>query len=131
MYVSVGTQSAMYKVVLSTSLDWLAAEQQCELDGTHLWIPDSALEKTEVLALAPGENLWTGVTDRISLGQFVRVTGGMQTYLPWEPGEPDIDVLQRCIQIDSQMGLFGDHECPDQREYICECDGVAVVAGTY
>lgn len=131
MYLSVPNQTSKYRVVLSSGREWLTAEQACEADGAHLWIPDSSNEKSDVLALAPGENLWTGITDRIALGQFVRVTGGAQTYLPWEPTEPDIDTLQRCIQIDSQLGLFGDHECVDLREYICECDGAPVVAGTY
>ncbi len=131
MYVSAANQSSKYKIVLATSVMWLTAEQACEQDGTHLWIPDSAAEKSAVLALAPGENLWTGVTDRVALGQWVRVTGGMQTYLPWEPGEPDIDNQQLCIQVDSQLGLFGDHECFDTREYICECDGAAAMPSTY
>ena len=129
-YLMVAGLTSRYRV-FGTSVDWLTAEQRCEQDGTHLWVPDSLMEKTAVIALIPSNNLWTGVTDRVSLGQWLRVTGGLQTYLPWEPGEPDLDSLQRCVQIDSQMGLFGDHECFDPREYVCECDGAAVDPTTY
>lgn len=128
-YNAVAGQTSLYRAVSSTS-DWLAAEQACEADGAHLAVIDTAAEKASLVALLPGQNAWTGVTDRKVVGQWLKVTGGTATYLPWDVSEPDAANLE-CVQLDGVTTLFGDQGCSSGRRYICECDGAAALASTY
>jgi len=128
-YVTVVGESSKYRAVNNSS-GWLAAEQACEADGTHLWIPDTAAEMAMLVALLPGQNLWTGITDRRTVGQWLRVTGGTQMYLPWETGEPDAQQPE-CLRMDGLTTQLGDQDCTSGGRYICECDGAAADPTTY
>ena len=128
-YVTVVSESSKYRAVNATS-DWLGAEQDCETDGTHLWIPDSANEGAQMVVLVPAQNLWVGVTDRKVLAQWLRVTGGIQTYLPWGNNEPSAAALE-CVVFDGNTTQLGDQGCNSGHRYVCECDGAAAVASTY
>lgn len=128
-YITVAGQTSRYRAV-NNSLGWLAAEMACEADGTHLWIPDTAAEKSMIVALLPGQNVWTGITDRRTVGQWLRVTGGAQTYLPWENGEPDIQQPE-CVRLDSLTTQLGDQDCGSGGRYVCECDGAPAMPSAY
>jgi hypothetical protein len=128
-YVSVPGESSRYRAINNSS-EWLLAEQACEADGTHLWIPDSANEKSQMVALLPAQNIWTGVTDRKVIGEWLRVTGGVATYLPWNVSEPDATDLE-CVYLDGLTNLLSDQGCLSGRRYICECDGAAAMPSTY
>ena len=128
-YNLVAGETSKYKAI-NNSTAWLAAEQACEAEGTHLWIPDTAAEKAQMIALLPGQNIWVGVTDRKVIGQWLRVTGGTATYLPWETGEPDLAALE-CTFVDSLTTQLADQDCGSGRRYVCECDGAVAMPSTY
>lgn len=128
-YNSVVNETSRYKV-LSGAADWLVAEQACEMDGTHLDVLDSANEKAMMISLMPVTNIWTGVTDRKVLGQWLKVTGGVASYLPWANSEPDLGGLE-CVQIEDVTTNLRDQSCSSGRVGICECDGLPAMPSTY
>jgi hypothetical protein len=128
-YVMLGTQSSRY-LAIDNSVVWLTAEQMCEADGAHLVIIDDATEQSLVFQTLPAQNIWLGVTDRVAIGSFRKVTGGAATFLPWDGGEPDVAAAE-CVYMDSLTSRFADQDCASGRRAVCECDGAAADATSY
>lgn len=128
-YVTLGTLPSRY-LPIDNSLTWLVAEQACEADGHHLVIIDDATELSRVAASLAGQNIWTGVTDRKTIGTFLEVTGGAASYLPWDTSEPDATALE-CTFLDGLSLKLADQDCTSGRRAVCECDGNAVDPATY
>lgn len=128
-YLPLAGETSMYKAITTTDA-WLAAEQACETDGTHLVVIDTASELAMMVALIPVQNLWVGVTDRKVIGQWLKVTGGVAAYLPWDTAEPDAANLE-CVQLSGVTTKLGDQGCSSGRRYVCECDGAPAMPSTY
>ena len=129
-YVRVGPLASGYRFVTQPAT-WLAAEQDCENDGgsTHLVIVDANQENDRMERdVAGATRFWMGITDRITEGAYKTVTNQTQTYLPWKDNEPD-GTDEDCLY--NEETDFFDDDCNQVRAYICECDGVAPVAGSY
>ena len=129
-YNPVDNETSKYKVLPGGTSVWLVSEQACETDGTHLVVLDSANEKAMMIALVPVTNIWTGVTDRRVLGDWLKVTGGVAAYLPWANSEPDLGGLE-CVQIEDITTNLRDQSCSSGRAGICECDGLPAMPSTY
>jgi hypothetical protein len=121
-YVTLGVGSSVYRLE-TNSVTWLSAEQSCEADGQHLVIVDDVTELDAVAAAIPGENIWVGVTDRKTIGTWLKVTGGAATYLPWDSSEPDLADFE-CVYLDAVTLKFVDQGCTSGRRAVCECDTV-------
>jgi hypothetical protein len=119
-YIALDASASRYRL-LGSSMGWLSAEQACEADGTHLVIVDDAAELSLVAAAIPSQNIWIGVTDRKTVGTFLKVTGGTASYLPWDASEPDAAGLE-CVFIDSLSLKLADQDCGSGRRAACECD---------
>ena len=128
-YLPLAGETSKYRAVTSTDA-WLAAEQACETEGTHLVILDTAAELAMMVALIPSQNLWVGVTERKVIGQWLKVTGGVASYLPWDTSEPDAANAE-CVQLDGVTTKLGDQGCNSGRRYVCECDGAPAMPSTY
>ena len=129
-YNPVVNETSRYLVVPGGTMDWLLAEQTCESQGTHLLVLDSANEKAMMIALLPITSLWTGVTDRKVVGQWLKVTGGVASYLPWANSEPD-GTDPECVQLEDVGTNLRDQDCGSGRRVICECDGLPAMPSTY
>jgi hypothetical protein len=118
-----GEPGSQYRFVTSTT-DWLSAEMDCEHDGrAHLAVLDNDGERDAVRGQIGGDP-WVGVTDRVSEGTYFKVTTGVATYLPWDPGEPNnYGGNEDCLEL--KGGGFNDETCDEANTYICECDGLA------
>jgi hypothetical protein len=125
-YVSSGQGVSRYRFVTAQT-SWLAAEQACEADGTHLVVIDSMEERDAVRAMTVA-NIWVGTTDIKLEGIFVHVTGAIADYKPWAGGEPGI--TEDCVE-QRQNGEWNDHGCNNNHDYVCECDGLAVDPDSY
>lgn len=128
-YVQLDMGPSRYRA-LDNSMTWLTSEQMCEADGNHLVIPDTGPELMIVASYLATQNIWTGVTDRKTIGTFLKVTGGPATYLPWDSGEPDATALE-CAYIDALTITLADQDCTSGRRGVCECDGAAADPATY
>jgi hypothetical protein len=129
-YVGVDGLSSLYRLVTSAD-DWLAAELDCENDGTatgggtHLLVLDDA---AELAALDPriAPAVWIGMVDRVDEGTLVLVTGPGAVFRPFRPGEPNdggpLGFSEDCVELNGSE--LNDEGCATNRQYACECDGV-------
>lgn len=105
--------------------DWAAQETACQLTTAqaHLAVPDDLAELTALDTLIGGTNrYWIGVSDSAAETQFVRVTGGNQTFLPWIMGAPDdAGPGEDCVEAIPATHEFNDERCNTSRPAICEC----------
>jgi hypothetical protein len=114
-------------------LDWGTAEGACADDGvgTHLAVIRDAAELARVAPIVAGNSVWLGVSDRVTEGEFLAVSGGPVTFLPWAPGEPNDDGLfgEDCVEL--KDGIYNDHGCGSLEYYLCECDGAGEDTGAF
>jgi len=130
-YVSAGEQSSRYRYIMTTST-WTAAEATCEGDGAgiHLAVFDDGIELAALRSVVGDTDVWTGVTDRITEGSYLSVTGLPAPFLPWSNGEPT-GAAEDCVSVEVDDGVAGDADCALLRRPLCECDGIAIVPGSY
>jgi len=127
-YVTIPGAPSRYRVG-TIIRNWLDAEKDCEHDGfAHLAILDSDSERDAVRGAVQGER-WLGVTDIVKEDEFLKVTGGAATYLPWLGGEPNNQFNEDCVEL--KAGGFNDEGCGALQGYVCECDGLPSIEGTY
>jgi hypothetical protein len=113
-YVVVAGLTSTYRKV-NLDVSWDAARTDCEADGAHLTIPDNA---TETDNDAIGD--WVGLTDAAQEGTWRTIQGGVATFLPWQPGQPDGGASENCARLEDE--LLEDRACTDTRDYSCECE---------
>jgi hypothetical protein len=118
-----GEPGSQYRFA-TTSTDWMSAEMDCEHDGrAHLVVLDNDGERDAVRGKFTGD-AWTGATDLVSQFTWFKVTTGVDTYLPWDSGEPNNQGgNERCLEL--KGGGFNDESCDEGNVYVCECDGLA------
>jgi hypothetical protein len=101
-----------------------AAEQaaECNRDGTHLIVLDSAVEVAAMQLYAPTRNGYytVGLSDTAAEGTWVTAKMSAATYLPWALGQPDGGDQQDCVV--TSAGLLYDYYCTVQWPSVCECD---------
>lgn len=111
--------------VITAGTNWAAQEAACQLTTVqaHLAVPDDLVELTALDTLIGGANrYWIGVSDTATENTFVRVTGGNQTFLPWESGAPDdAGPGEDCVEAIPATHEFNDERCNTSRPAICEC----------
>jgi Lectin C-type domain len=105
---------------------WAQQEAACNLTApasAHLAVPDDIGELTALDTLAGGTNrYWIGVSDSATENTFVRVTGGNQTFLPWDPPAPDdAGPGEDCVEAIPATHEFNDERCNTDRPAVCEC----------
>jgi len=119
-----------------TNSMWLAAEGDCESDGGHLLVPETAEENAYLATVAAGTNegfTWVGASDHLREGTFLAVDGrGVAPFSHW-PGdlEPNnFDRREDCVQVD-YAGYWNDCACDYFLAYVCECDFVLPATPSY
>jgi len=115
--------TSTYRADDAGALDWAVAEATCEAEGAHLVVVDDAAEHAEVRARATGV-VWIGLSDRITEGTFLHVTGAALAYHGW-PGAPQSNTGEDCVEL-LLDGPYEDTACVQNvpNAYVCECDGV-------
>lgn len=73
--------------------------------------------------------LWIGISDRISEGTFVNVTGGAPGYTNWA-GSPPTNAAEDCGSVLAPP-FWEAQDCAVVFASVCECDGATAVPGTY
>lgn len=125
--------SARYRAVLQAA-PWPAAQEDCADDGvgTHLVVIGSAIERSGVGALI-GDDLWIGLSDRVTEGTFRWVTGVASPFTAWAAGQPDGGAGGDDCAEQKHMMMAGWHDqpCEEPLPYVCECDGVAPDPAAY
>lgn len=101
---------------------WLDAEEECEADGpgAHLAVIDDAEEAQRFTEGMVEQDSWIGISDRITEGTFITVTGAA-AFTAWDEGEPSVD--GDCVEIQPN-GLMYVVDCGVEEDYVCEYDAV-------
>ena len=127
-YSPAASSASCYRVVLAPA-DWISAEQSCEADtiGAHLAYAAKADERTELRSLVTTSNTqWVGVTERITAGIFLTVTGAPAMYLPWSAGAPGAGPCVHDFSAGWQTTV-----CTTKLPYVCQYDAVAADPTAY
>lgn len=106
--------------------DWLAAEQDCENDGTgtHLAIFSDMAEYGVIDALT-NANIWVGASDRTTEATWLWVTGAAAVDLGMGNNSD-------CARYaGGGEGGLTDQSCDQALAYVCECDGVVAMPAAY
>jgi hypothetical protein len=115
----------------NVDITWDAAEAACEADDAHLVIVDDANEAIFIDGLAPtNTDHWIGMSDRITEGTYLVVTGGPAAFLPWETGSPLAGTGTNCVQFTAAREISVT-VCSDPNQYLCEYDGRTADPTTY
>lgn len=125
-----------YRVVREAAT-WMAALADCADDDggtlaqhTHLVVLSDDDELARVVAAFPANELWIGVSDRVTTFDWLWVTRENTgpyppaSGPPWKNGQPTNGSggLQDCVAMDGG-GEWDDRICDDgTAEYLCECD---------
>lgn len=111
---------------------WTSFEADCESDGVgmHLAVIDSAAELAGLAPLAANTPTWIGISDLVTEGTFVSVTGASPAVLPWAIGHPTANGPD-CVLWDPATNTFTDEACGNPHPRICECDGVPADQAAY
>jgi hypothetical protein len=117
------TQSKYRRVQVQT--EWLTAKADCESDGGHIVVPETATEAIAIHAfvdpLDTSPYFWAGILDPEQDAQWVTVDGKPFTIPAWGSGDPD----QREGEIYAIVfsnGNYYDWFDYGTQEYACECE---------
>jgi hypothetical protein len=126
-YMKLGSSCYRFSVVQVPT--WLDGELACEADGvgSHMVTVDNATEANLLKSAFAINDYWAGMSDRVTEGKYLNVTGELAPYLAWVSGEP---TTSDCAQFDD-MGLFHVSTCDTSDEYVCEFDARPAAAGAY
>lgn len=120
---------------ITDEVQWPIAAALCAGDApgqTHLAVIDGDAEYAELSATVTVDDMWIGLSDRVTNGTYLWVTAQdapiapLGTY-PWAPDRPDDPGgAQDCIRVNpTSQNLLDDAECTNAFDFICECDGYA------
>lgn len=121
------------KVRVAGPATWLEAEHACEADGfgMHLIQIYNFTDQQKIEGfLDPAPAAWVGISDRKTDNTFLRVIGGLPSYLPWAMGEPNF-TGPGCVILDPIARDYIDGDCNQSLMYVCECDLMPVDPTTF
>ena len=98
------------------------SEVQCAELGAHLAVPRSEPENQCARQLMVGDDVWLGVTDEETEGQWMGKDGCGRVQPPsswWMSGEPSGETNSDCIYIHNS-GYWADWECPTLSYPLCQ-----------
>eukprot|EP01052_Picozoa_sp_SAG31_P007216 SAG31_NODE_341_length_17459_cov_29.188123_8_plen_849_part_00 len=109
-------------------LTWLEAEAYCHSHGGHLASVHSAEEQANIWAIARGERVWIGLTDRGHEGSWGWSDGSNYgNFLSWDSNQPDNALAtdfgehEDCGEMyDGYGGNWNDRMCSSEGRGICK-----------
>lgn len=122
--VTNGQAGHVYRLI-NTAATWDAQRTACAADGAnaYLAIPDAAAELMAINGLIPvGMDWWIGVGDAATEGTYVNVKGAVQTFLPWDMGQPNNVGDADCVEVHQNNRAFNDTACSNMSRAVCECE---------
>jgi hypothetical protein len=82
---------------------WSSARIGCQTVQADLaWPPDAMTLQAMTDLAGGGHDYWVGISDAMTPGVYMTVSGQMATYLPWGLGEPKM--TGACVRVHKQGG---------------------------
>ena len=115
---AITSEGTCFKYFTSSGISWAGAKQECEAGDYYL---------AKITSLEEDTLMYTGVTDSgkclIGLsdidteGTFVWTDGSNSSYMPWNPGQPDNNNEEDCVESLS-LAVWNDFTC-EIRSFAC------------
>ena len=115
-----GGNGHFYGIVQQT-LTWQDAEALAVSYGGHL-ASVSSLAENNFIYSHDGRDVWIGLNDAASEGNFVWSSGEPVTYTNWRSGEPNGSTLENYVIIRWEEGQWNDHHNPPLMRSVIELD---------
>ena len=104
----------------NAAVSWYVAEQDCESDGGHLPVVEDDDENSWLNSQGAG---WLGLSDHMTEGTFLWVTGATPTYTNWSLSEPNNLVGYEDCAGQYLAADWNDYNCSIHTlPFMCECD---------
>ncbi len=121
-YTAASATTLTSKYRRGTAGNWFEAEADCESDGGHLVVIDDVTENAFVDSQKQSTALWIGLTDHVTEGTLLWVTGEPLGFEVFKPDEPNDSGGEDCIHM-LATAEWNDTGCRSgQIDYVCECD---------
>lgn len=125
-YATITGGQGTHRYRLLTSGNWGQLRDMCtaSTSSAYLAIPDDLGELQALATLAAQARFWVGVTDTATEGTWLTSKGTVQTFLPWEPGAPNLvgNNQDDCVEAIMATSQFRDERCNTGQVGICECE---------
>lgn len=108
----------IYYITKELKLNWTSANEYCNENDMSFVTFESSEEATYFNAIA-GNECWVGITDEVTEGTFMQVSGVLSPNLPWTQGQPSNDHNEDCVDS-GYLGGFNDDKCHELRRFACE-----------
>lgn len=89
--------------------------------SAYLAIPDDQSELDAIQTLGAAPQVWVGITDSAMENTWRNVKGVVQTFLPWNTGQPD-DAGPGEDCVITQGNKLSDERCSTKFRAVCECE---------
>ncbi|XP_020384086.1 tetranectin-like protein [Rhincodon typus] len=115
-------------LLMSGQKNFHEAADDCILHGGTLSTPHNYHENNELhdyarRTLGDEHNIWIGVTDIVTEGDWVDVSGQATNYTNWETTrrQPDGGTRANCVAMSgTAIGKWFDESCALQKNYFCQ-----------
>ena len=103
--------------------NWQTQKAFCAATSSsaYLAIPDDQHELNAIQTLGAATQVWVGITDSAMENVWRNVKNVIQTFLPWEPGQPD-DAGPGEDCVITQTNKLRDERCSTKYRAVCECE---------
>lgn len=121
-----------YHIERQTGEHWRAAERACEATGGHLAVINDPGELAMLLSLEIPNHPWIGAIQTATnlVGtDWIYVDSRVVDAASWQANKPDdFDSRENGQQQGGALASSGldDEDVKSTRDYVCECDGVAI-----
>lgn len=120
-YTPVAGSPHRYKVLAAISWDTAASSCKATSASAYLAVPDDATELANLATAAGATPFWLGIDDKAVQNNFVSQAGGMATFLPWAPGEPDHGPPAKECVVGISSTQIATEKCGTAHVAVCEC----------
>ncbi|XP_063741471.1 macrophage mannose receptor 1-like isoform X2 [Eleginops maclovinus] len=116
-----------------TQKTWPDAQRECRFEGGDLVTIRNVEEQSFVisqLGYTSNDELWIGLNDRSTEGQFDWIDHSTVSFTNWEYGKPAVQTdLKDCVLIKGENGNWADSVCEEKHGSICMKMSASIPSG--
>ncbi|KAK1878469.1 Macrophage mannose receptor 1 [Dissostichus eleginoides] len=122
------TTGEYYQLNSQSALTWPQAEASCKQQGASLLSINDFHQQAFVTAST--DELWIGLNDRKTEGQFDWIDHSTVSFTSWEFGKPAVSTdIKDCVLIRGENGNWADRVCEEKHGSICMKMSASIPSG--